>query len=89
MEFAPNVVKRVKLSCTTQKDMMVRVLKPHGSFIFKWNETDIKVEEPLKLFPYPPMFGTRTGQKNNTHWICFIKSRQDMTFMDFERADEV
>lgn len=52
---------------------LFRVLKPEGTFIFKWSETSKKVDEILKLFPYQPMFGTRTGQANNTHWIVFIK----------------
>ena len=25
------------------------------------------------LFPYPPLFGTRTGQANKNHWIVFLK----------------
>ena len=52
---------------------LFRVLKPNGTFIFKWNEVNKKVDDVLKLFPYQPMFGTITGQKNNTHWILFIK----------------
>lgn len=52
---------------------LFRVLKPEGVFIFKWSETSKKVDKILKLFPYGPMFGTRTGQANNTHWILFLK----------------
>lgn len=54
---------------------LFRVLKPNGVFILKWAECSKKVDEILKLFPYQPMFGTRTGQKNNNHWIVFIKHR--------------
>ena len=68
---------------------LFRSLKSNGTFILKWCENNKKVDDIIKLFPYKPMFGTRTGQRNNNHWICFIKSRQDMTFMDFENADEV
>lgn len=57
---------------------LFRVLKPEGVFIFKWCEVSKKVDEILKLFPYPPMFGTRTGQKNKTHWITFIKYNANM-----------
>jgi len=52
---------------------LFRVLKPNGVFILKWAECSKKVDEILKLFPYPPLFGTRTGQKNNNHWIVFLK----------------
>lgn len=50
-----------------------RVLKTDGVLIFKWNETDIKVSEILKLTPYKPIFGHRSGKRSNTHWICFMK----------------
>jgi len=50
-----------------------RVLKPDGVLIFKWNETDIKVSEILKLTPVKPIFGHKSGKRSNTHWICFIK----------------
>lgn len=50
-----------------------RVLKPHGTLIFKWNETDIKVNEILALTPYKPVFGHRSGKASKTHWICFTK----------------
>lgn len=49
------------------------ILKPEGTFVFKWCDTDRPVEEILKLFPYKPMFGTRTGQSNTNHWIVFLK----------------
>ena len=50
-----------------------RVLKPGGFLIFKWNETDIKVSEVLKLTPERPVFGHISGKRSNTHWICFMK----------------
>lgn len=50
-----------------------RVLRKGGFLIFKWNETDIKVSEVLKLTPYKPIFGHITGKRANTHWICFMK----------------
>ena len=58
------------------------VLKPEGIFIFKWCETDKPVTDVLSLFPYPPVFGTRTGQSNKNHWIVFIKYRLDKTLME-------
>lgn len=50
-----------------------RVLKEGGFLIFKWNETNIKVSEVLKLTPYKPVFGHISGKRANTHWICFMK----------------
>jgi len=53
-----------------------RVLKPCGTLIFKWNETDIKVSEVLELTTEKPVFGHRSGKQNNTHWICFLKGEK-------------
>lgn len=50
-----------------------RVLMPGGFLIFKWNETDIKVSEILKLTPHTPIFGHISGKRANTHWMCFMK----------------
>lgn len=60
-----------------------RVLKPDGILIFKWNETDIKVEEILKLTPVNPLFGNRQGKKHKTHWICFMKNKQKKEYFNF------
>ena len=56
---------------------LFKLLKPEGFFILKWCETDKPLEEILKLFPYKPLFGTRTGQKNMNHWVVFIKYRPE------------
>lgn len=50
-----------------------RVLMPGGFLILKWNETDIRVSEILKLTPEKPIFGHISGKRANTHWICFMK----------------
>lgn len=50
-----------------------RVLKHHEFLVFKWNETDITVSEILKLTPYKPILGHKSGKRNNTHWILFMK----------------
>ena len=42
--------------------------------IFKWNETDIKVSDILKLTSEKPIFGHKSGKRSNTHWICFQKN---------------
>lgn len=47
--------------------------KPGGFLIFKWNETDIRVSEVLKLTTEKPVFGHISGKRSNTHWICFMK----------------
>lgn len=52
-----------------------RVLRPGGFLIFKWNETDIKVSEILKLTSEKPIFGHISGKRANTHWICFMKQQ--------------
>lgn len=49
-----------------------RVLKPHGTLIFKWNETDVKVSEILKLTDAKPLFGNRCGKTAKSHWIVFM-----------------
>lgn len=50
-----------------------RVLKPGGTLIFKWNETQIRTSEILALTTEKPAFGHPSGKKGGTHWICFIK----------------
>lgn len=48
----------------------MRVLKPYGTLIFKWNEQQIKVSEILKVIKYEPLFGNK---RSKTHWLCFMK----------------
>jgi hypothetical protein len=48
-----------------------RVLKPNGTLVFKWAESQFKVAEILKLTPQKPLFGHHTGK--NTHWCVFMK----------------
>ena len=50
-----------------------RVLSEEGILIFKWNETQIKVSEILKLTDRDPLFGHPSGKKGGTHWMCFMK----------------
>lgn len=54
-------------------DECMRVLKPNGTLIFKWNETEIKVGEILSLIPYKPLFGHTTGRQAKTIWMAFMK----------------
>jgi SAM-dependent methyltransferase len=51
-----------------------RVLKKNGVLVFKWNETDIKTSDIIKLSPIPPLFGHKSGKVSKTQWMCFIKT---------------
>ncbi|OHW63108.1 methyltransferase domain protein [Andreesenia angusta] len=48
----------------------MRVLKPNGTLIFKWNEDQIKLTEILKVIDSEPLFGNR---RSKTHWLAFMK----------------
>lgn len=50
-----------------------RVLDLHGTLIFKWNESEIKLSELLKLIDKTPLFGHTSGRQNKTIWLCFLK----------------
>lgn len=54
----------------------MRVLKPNGILIFKWNEVQIKTSEIIAVVGKQPLFGHKSGKQQNTHWLCFIKSEQ-------------
>ena len=51
-----------------------RVLRPYGTLVFKWSETQVKLREVLALTPYRPLFGNTSGKKAGTHWLVFLKS---------------
>lgn len=51
-----------------------RVLRPGGTLVFKWNETDVKLKEVLSLAPVAPMFGHTTGRQAKTIWATFFKT---------------
>lgn len=50
-----------------------RVLKPLGTLIFKWAETEVPISEVLGLTEARPLFGHKSGKAATTHWIAFIK----------------
>ena len=50
-----------------------RVLRPGGTLVFKWNETQIKLSQILPLTPTSPIYGQRSGAKGMTHWLVFVK----------------
>ncbi len=51
----------------------MRVLKPNGTLIVKWNEDRIKVSELIKVFGSEPLYGHRTLQTSKTIWMAFMK----------------
>lgn len=48
----------------------MRVLRPGGTLIFKWNEDQIKLRDVLDAIGEPPLFGDR---RSKTHWLVFMK----------------
>lgn len=50
-----------------------RVLKAGHTLIFKWNETQIKTSDILKLTPHRPVIGHPSGARAKTHWLTFLK----------------
>jgi SAM-dependent methyltransferase len=50
-----------------------RVLKPHGTLIFKWCADEIPLSRILALTPEKPLFGHRSGKQQKTHWVAFLK----------------
>lgn len=48
----------------------MRVLKPNGTLIFKWNEEQIRLPEIIKVIGQKPLFGNR---RSKTHWLVFMK----------------
>lgn len=51
----------------------MRVLRPNGVLVFKWNETDIPVSKIVEVIGQQPLFGHKSGKLNKTHWLCFMK----------------
>ena len=51
-------------------DECMRVLKPNGTLIFKWNEDQIKASDVIKAIGQEPLFGNRRAK---THWMVFMK----------------
>lgn len=51
----------------------MRVLKPNGTLIFKWNENDVSVSTIIDVIGQTPLFGHKSGKREKTHWLCFMK----------------
>ncbi len=54
-------------------DECMRVLKPNGTLIVKWNEDKIKTSELIKVFGSEPLYGHKTLQTSKTIWMAFMK----------------
>ena len=55
----------------------MRVLKPHGTLIFKWNETQISTKEIIETIGQEPLFGHKSGKSMKTNWLVFMKGEHD------------
>jgi len=53
----------------------MRVLKPFGTLILKWNEQQVSISEIIKAIGVRPLFGSRRleKKKDNTIWLVFMK----------------
>jgi len=54
-------------------DECMRVLEPYGVLIFKWNETQITLNQVLAVIKAQPLFGHVTGKHGHTIWMAFMK----------------
>lgn len=55
-------------------DECMRVLKPNGVLIFKWNEAQINLNQVLKVIKTQPLFGHTSGKHGKTKWMTFMKT---------------
>lgn len=51
-------------------DECMRVLKPNGTMLFKWNEEQIKTKDVFEAFGQQPILGDK---RSKTRWSVFIK----------------
>lgn len=51
----------------------MRVLDYYGTLIFKWNESEIKTSEIIKIINTQPLFGHTSGRQSKTIWMAFMK----------------
>jgi len=54
-------------------DECMRVLKPYGTLIFKWNECQIPTKKIIEVVGEDPLFGHKSGKLSKTHWMTFLK----------------
>lgn len=48
----------------------MRVLKPNGTLVFKWNEDQVSLKDVLATTEFKPIYGNR---RSKTHWLVFMK----------------
>lgn len=48
----------------------MRVFRPAGTLIFKWNEDQVPLSEVLEAIGQQPLFGNK---RSKTHWLVFMK----------------
>ena len=56
-----------------------RVLRPEGVLVCKWSDGNVKVREILALTPVEPLYGHKTTEHTNTHWIAFLKPNNNLS----------
>ena len=54
-------------------DECMRVLKPSGTLVFKWNDDQISANRILEEVGYRPLFGQK---RQKTHWMVFNKQTE-------------
>ena len=59
-----------------------RVLRPEGTLVFKWCESDVPLREILALTPEKPLIGNRKAATAKTHWVLFLKPNKVLTEND-------
>jgi SAM-dependent methyltransferase len=65
-----------------------RVLRPGGTLVFKWTDTDTPLRDVLALTPERPLYGHKTGAKARTHWVAFFKPNASHEAERRSEADE-
>lgn len=60
-------------------DECMRVLKPNGVLVFKWNEARITLKQVLDIIVYRPLFGHTSGKHGRTKWMTFMKNCEPRT----------
>jgi hypothetical protein len=54
----------------------MRVLKPNGTLIFKWNEQQIPTARIIEIIGQKPLFGHTSGKGGQNDMDVFLKKRE-------------
>ena len=57
-----------------------RVLDDYGTLVFKWSEHDIPVKKVIEAIGREPLYGHKSGRTAKTHWLCFVKIKEDLCY---------